>query len=237
MKTICFGMAVAAVGTCAGILVVSARVPAQTPENNVRKAVPWKQFAYTCEGGKKVTVYLRGDMAKVTYADKTYLMKQTRSADGNRYSDGKVVWWGRGKGGFLQEDTPDGNGAMIVKDCTVEEPPVGAHKGTITGTVTYRERMALPPNAVIEVQLLDTSLADAPAKVIADDKITLGDRQVPVPYVLKFDAGKIDSRHRYAVSAKITVDGQLRFISDQVRPAITTGTAADVNLTLKSVGK
>ena len=35
-------------------------------------------------------------------------MKQTMSADGNRYSDGKVVWWGKGNGGFLQEDTPDG---------------------------------------------------------------------------------------------------------------------------------
>jgi putative lipoprotein len=237
MKMIWYGMAMASVGMCAAMTVLSARVAAQTPENNVRKAVPWKQFSYSCEGGKKVKVYLRGDVAKVTYGDETYLMKQTRSADGNRYSDGKVVWWGKGNGGFLQEDTPDGNGAMIVKDCMLAEPSVGSHEDTITGTVTYRERMALPSNALIEVQLLDTSLADAPAKVITEDKITLGERQVPVPYVLKFDAAKIDSRHRYAVSAKIIVDGQLRFVSEQAHPAIIAGTSADVNLVLKSVGK
>jgi len=228
---------VAMVGACVGMLAVSAVVGAQTAENNVRKAVPWKQFHYTCEGGKKLSVYLRGDEAKVTYGDKTYLMKQTRSADGNRYSDGKVVWWGKGNGGFLQEDRPDGNGTMIVKNCMVAEAPVGSHEGTITGTVTYRERMALPANAVIDVQLLDESLADAPAKVIAEDKITLAERQVPVPYVLKFDARKIDARHRYAVRAKITVDGELRFTSDQVHPALTGGTSSDVNLVVKAVGK
>ncbi|MHC6802504.1 YbaY family lipoprotein, partial [Vibrio antiquarius] len=34
---------------------------------------------------------------------------------------------------------------------------------TITGTVAYRERIALPPNAVVTVALEDVSLADAPA--------------------------------------------------------------------------
>lgn len=34
---------------------------------------------------------------------------------------------------------------------------------TITGTVAYRERIALPPNAVVTVTLEDVSLADAPS--------------------------------------------------------------------------
>ena len=43
---------------------------AQTPpESNVRRAIPWKQFDYTCEGGAKLTVYLRGDMAKIRFQD------------------------------------------------------------------------------------------------------------------------------------------------------------------------
>ncbi len=226
-----------AVAGCAGLLAWAPQAAVtQTPENNVRKAIPWKQFAYTCESGKKLTAYLRGDVAKISFEDKTYLMKQTMSADGNRYSDGKVVWWGKGNGGFLQEDTPDGNGAMIVKGCQLDRPLNGvAQEGSITGAVTYLQRMALPPNAVIQVQLLDTSRADAPAKVIAEDNITLGDRQVPVPYTLKFDADKIDPKHRYSVSAKITVDGTLRFISDQEHPALTSGTSSQVHLTLKPV--
>lgn len=211
--------------------------PAQTqPQNNVRKAIPWKQFDYTCEGGTRITVYLRGDLAKIRYQGQAYLMKQTMSADGNRYSDGKVVWWGKGDGGFLQEDTPDGNGKMIAKDCKLEPLNGEAGSGAVTGTVSYLQRMALPPKAVIEVQLLDVSLADAPANVIAEQKITLGDRQVPVPFTLNFDAAKIDEKHTYSVSAKITVDGELRFISDQSYPVLSRGNGSKADVVLKPVG-
>ena len=95
--------------------------PAQ-PHNNVRPAIKWTRSDYACEGGAKLTVNLHGETAKVLYQGQMYLMKQTRSADGNRYSDGKVVWWGKGSGGFLQEDTPDGDGKMIVKGCKVVKP-------------------------------------------------------------------------------------------------------------------
>src|SRR3974377_575118 len=88
-----------------------ASVP-QQPRSEMRKAMVWKRFQYVCGGNAKVIVYLRDELAKVRYATKKYFMKQTISADGNRYSDGKVLWWGKGTGGFLQEDTPDGNGAM-----------------------------------------------------------------------------------------------------------------------------
>src|ERR1700739_786266 len=114
-----------------------ATAPAQEqPHNNVKKASRWKTFHYTCEGGATVTVSLADTLAKVFYDNHQYLMKQTQSADGNRYSDGKLVWWGKGEGGFLQEDTPDWNGKMVVKDCkldkTAEQPAT-----EVTGTVTY----------------------------------------------------------------------------------------------------
>jgi len=38
----------------------------------------------------------------------------------------------------------------------------------VTGTVTYRERLALPPDAAIDVRLEDTSVQDAPAKLIGE---------------------------------------------------------------------
>jgi putative lipoprotein len=158
------------------------------------------------------------------------------SADGKRYSDGKVVWWGKDDGGFLQEDTPGGNGKTIVKDCKLDKPRnAEPAAGTVTGTVTYLQRMALPISAVIEVQLLDVSLADAPAKVIAEQKITLGERQVPVPFTLSFDAVKIDPKYSYSVSAKITVDGALCFISDKSYPVLTRGNPSHVELVLKQV--
>src|SRR5215471_84903 len=95
--------------------------PGTQEHNNVRPAIRWKQFHYTCENGAKVIVYLHDTTAKVRFQDKEYLMKQTVSADGNRYSDGTLVWWGKGDDGFLQEDTPDGDGKMLVKDCVQDK--------------------------------------------------------------------------------------------------------------------
>jgi membrane-bound inhibitor of C-type lysozyme len=92
------------------------------PTNNVRPAIKWKRFDYTCEAGTRITIYLHDTTAKVRTHDHVYMMRQTPSADGNRYSDGKVLWWGKGDAGFLQEDTPDGDGKMLVKGCILDQP-------------------------------------------------------------------------------------------------------------------
>jgi putative lipoprotein len=234
-KLIKGGMGALTLGICLACS-AQAQEPA-TPEaapvekhNNVRKAIEYKQFNYTCEGGVKLAVYLHGQAAKVRYGDQTYFMKQTMSADGNRYSDGKVVWWGKGNGGFLQEDTPDGNGKMIVKDCVLDKP---LNTEQVTGTVTYLQRIALPTNAVIQVQLADVSRADAPADVVAEQSINLGQRQVPVPFTLNVDQAKVDAKHTYAVSAKITVGSELRFVSDRPYPVLTKGNPKHVEIIVR----
>ena len=88
----------------------------------MRRAREWRRFEYTCGAGEKVTVFLHERTVKVRFKDQNYLMKQVESADGAKYSDGKVLWWNIGNGGFLQEDTPDGNGTMLVKDCKQDKP-------------------------------------------------------------------------------------------------------------------
>jgi len=230
-----WGIAIVLLGACA---VGAQEAPPEPgkPSTEVRPAIQWKQFDYTCEGGTTLTVYLHNKTAKVRYGGTAYLMTETRSADGNRYSDGKVVWWGKGNGGFLEEDAPDGNGRMIAKDCQLDKPvnPSPA-AGSITGTVSYLERVALPPDAVIEVRLEDVSLADAPAKTIALEKIALGGRQVPVPFELKFDRAKIDAKHSYGVGAQIVVDGKPRFLSEKAYPVLTRESPARVEIILKPV--
>jgi putative lipoprotein len=204
------------------------------PAPAYKPAIKWKRLDYTCESGGKLTVYLHDQTVKVRFKDSIYLMRQVPSADGGRYSDGKVAWWSVGNGGFLQEDSQDGDGKIIVKDCKLDKPLNGrAAQRSVTGSVTYLQRMALPPDAIIEVQLLDLSTADGPSKVIAEEKITLGDRQVPVPFELKFDPSAIDPKHSYSVSAKIMVDGELRFISDQSNAVLTLGNPMKVEITVE----
>jgi membrane-bound inhibitor of C-type lysozyme len=98
--------------------------PAATPgpTNNIRPAIKWKEFNYTCEAGAKLTVYLRSTTAKVRTQDHLFLMRQTPSADGTRYSDGNVLWWSKGDTGLLQEDTPDGDGKVLVRGCRLDKP-------------------------------------------------------------------------------------------------------------------
>lgn len=233
MKARKMGMGLMGAGllVCCG-LAAGQDAPETKPTNTMRRAIQWKRFDYTCENDAKVAVFLRDTTAKVRFQDQSYLMKQTPSADGNRYSDGKVVWWGKGDGGFLQEDTPDGDGKMLVKDCVVDKT-AAAQFSAVSGTITYLVRMALPPQATIQVQLQDVSLADAPAKVIAEAKFPLGDKQVPVPFTLKYDAEKIDPKHRYSVSARVMVGAELKFVTDQAYSVITEGNPTKVDLILK----
>lgn len=86
---------------------------------------------------------------------------------------------------------------------------------SVTGSITYRERMALPPTAQVEVTLADVSLMDAPSKTIAQQSFTADGRQVPFAFTLTVDQRQLDPRHSYAVSARITdASGKLMFITD-----------------------
>jgi putative lipoprotein len=93
----------------------------------------------------------------------------------------------------------------------------------VTGTVTYRPRIALPPGAVITVRLQDISLADAPAVLLDEVVITTNGEQVPIPFTLTYDPAAIEDRATYAVAARIEIDGRLAFISDTTVPVITQG--------------
>lgn len=102
---------------------------------------------------------------------------------------------------------------------------------TVTGSIAYRERIALPPTAQVEIRLDDVSLADAPSRTIAQQSFTADGRQVPFAFRLTVDQRRLDPRHSYAVSARISdASGRLMFITDtrnsvtfDGRPAIDMG--------------
>lgn len=115
--------------------------------------------------------------------------------------------------------------------CATLMPP-SEEPVSVTGSITYRERMALPPTAQVEIQLADVSLMDAPSKTIAQQSFTADGRQVPFAFSLTVDQRKLDPRGRYSVSARITdASGKLMFITDthngvtfDGRPRVDLGT-------------
>lgn len=110
----------------------------------------------------------------------------------------------------------------------------GGEPASVTGTVSYRERMALTPEAVVEVRLLDVSIADAAAKLIAEQTIR-PQHQVPIAFELVYDSADIDERLTYAVRATIRDGGRLLFTTDRSYPVLTRGNPGHVDLVLKRI--
>lgn len=99
---------------------------------------------------------------------------------------------------------------------------------TLSGTVTYRERMALPINANINVRLLDVSRMDAPARVLAEDNIAAKGQSVPIPYTLEYDPVLIRDGLSYAVRAEIRgAGGELMWTTDTAHPVLTADAPSD----------
>ena len=119
--------------------------------------------------------------------------------------------------------TPRHLGLCLAAAACAGNAPPPVETGVVTGTVAYRERMALPPDAVVQVQLSDVSLQDAPAQVVADTTLSPVGRQVPLPFELQYDPAKIEPRRRYAVRATIRSEGRLLFTTDTHVPVLTEG--------------
>lgn len=103
--------------------------------------------------------------------------------------------------------------------------------GKIRGSVTYRERIALPVGAKLDIQLVDISIADTSAKVISKQQIDITS-QVPIPFVLEYPKREIKEGLTYSVSARITYSDKLWFISDRVTLVLTQGRGNEADLVL-----
>ncbi len=97
----------------------------------------------------------------------------------------------------------------------------GTAGGTLTGHVTYLERRAMAPDAVITVELQDAS-SGTPA-VIASRQINAEGRQVPIPFELPYDVTAINQEATYLLTARISEMGQTTFASQTGVPVLTHG--------------
>ncbi|MGH7893459.1 MAG: YbaY family lipoprotein [Candidatus Binatia bacterium] len=107
----------------------------------------------------------------------------------------------------------------------------------ITGTVTYLQRLALPPEAAVRLWLEDVSRADAPAEVVKEVTVPTQGRQVPIPFRLPYDEGQIDESHRYHVRASIVVGDTLLFTSAAGSPVLTHGAPRKITIVARPAGR
>jgi putative lipoprotein len=98
---------------------------------------------------------------------------------------------------------------------------------TINGTATYRERMALAPDAVFEATLEDVSRADATASVIGETRIE-SPGNPPFHFSISYNPGQIVSSHTYVVRARVSESGKLLFTTDQRYQVLTLGHGSEI---------
>jgi len=118
---------------------------------------------------------------------------------------------------------------VLAAACASSAPP------ELTGTVSYRERMALPPGAVVRVTLLDVSALDMPARVIAKQELH-PDHEAPIPFTLRYDPKEIEPGRRYGLRAEIEdATGQTLFATALAEPVLTGHAAGPVELWVQRV--
>jgi uncharacterized lipoprotein YbaY len=100
----------------------------------------------------------------------------------------------------------------------------------ISGTVTYRQRIALPSNAAIQVVLTDITQLDVKAEIVAEQTIRTDGQQVPIPFELAYNPAIIKSNHTYSVRAKITSDNKTIFESTKRHLVITRGNPTKIEV-------
>lgn len=106
----------------------------------------------------------------------------------------------------------------------------------ITGTVSYRERIALPPDASVQVRLDDVSQPEASPRRIAETTVATAGRQVPIPFELPYSAADIVAGRRYVVRAKIVSDGKTLFSTKTPYPVITRGAPTRLEILVQQGG-
>jgi putative lipoprotein len=123
---------------------------------------------------------------------------------------------------------------ILLIGCRAESTPV---KATVSGTVTYLQRIALLEDAVVTVRIQDISLADAPAVVLGEQVIKPAGKQVPIPFEVEYNPEDVKPAGRYAISARIEdANGKLLFITDTVTPVFTSDAkSTGIELILKMV--
>jgi putative lipoprotein len=105
----------------------------------------------------------------------------------------------------------------------------------VTGTVHYRERIALTPEAIVQVEVVELTPEGAPGKIIGEQTLS-NPGQVPIRFSVAVPADRIRTDGSYTVRARIT-DGARTFNTAAPVPVLTQGAqSGDVQVLVRSGG-
>jgi putative lipoprotein len=94
---------------------------------------------------------------------------------------------------------------------------------TISGELTYLQRIALQDNATAIVELIAEDAADS-QPVVGEFRQDLKGAQVPISFTFNVEKERLATDQKYVVRGAINVDGQVRWLSEAVPVDLTQST-------------
>lgn len=196
---------------------------------------------YHCDNGSRIDISFGDDAegrprATLHFADEAMVLPGVPAASGALYRSGDIRLHTKGDEAIFEDGK--GNSRHCRQGSTPARPDAPSAASSsfvdIAGQVSYLARIALPPDAVLTVRIQGTTRAGAPARVLAEQRIELAGRQVPIPFATTVDRDLIGKRARVTATARIEHRGRLLFINDRAVPAIgADGRSLPVELILK----
>lgn len=122
-----------------------------------------------------------------------------------------------------------GNGPTEVQVTSASPTPSAT---AVTGTVAYRERMALPPDATVDLWITDIGPGLVAQVILAQATVRADGRQVPLPFEVRVDPSRVQPDRPYGLRAVITAGGQTWFETREPVPVLTQGAPATVAVML-----
>lgn len=106
---------------------------------------------------------------------------------------------------------------------------------TVSGEVTYRERIALPEGGSLRISLIDLAAPGTP-RVSAEAKLATPG-QVPLNFDLGFDDGLLLADHSYGLVAEIVAGGAIWFRNNQPVAIDAAALATEIEIVVNFAGK
>jgi membrane-bound inhibitor of C-type lysozyme len=80
----------------------------------------WRRLTYTCDGDVKVVVNVHAKQARLVYKGHTYNLQQADESDGEKYTDGTVVWRNKDDVGTLERSSKTGGNKSLAAGCHLQ---------------------------------------------------------------------------------------------------------------------
>lgn len=135
---------------------------------------------------------------------------------------------------FESRADADGNVMLLVQDhrskSLVNLPvQLESRMESVTGNIAFRDRVSVPDDAEVQVELREIVRLNAPVVTLASATIT-EIRQIPIPFEIEYDPLDIDPRRDYMIHASINSGDRTLYSTTDQYPVITADHGNEVSI-------